>query len=306
MMPPELIPRPLELIESHKLAEVLGEKANARLEASGICTTPDAFYVIFDNRPDIARITKSPGLLAPGNAWLPGKGADAGHEDICYDERAGHFYVLIEAMKDKHGEWTPVVDEYDGEFNLIERRFVDFKLATENKGFEGIAYIYRNDGKGEEGYIALLCEGNFCKGGKEGRTPGGGRVHVFRRGPKRWKHVKQVDLPPWLPFEDYSGIEVLDDYVAVTSQASAMVWVARVQAGETVAFDDGALFEFPRDEQGNVIFCNVEGIAWGGKGLLVTVSDRMKNRGQHSRCAQHDQSIQVFRIPEGRDVHLSA
>jgi hypothetical protein len=64
-----------------------------------------------------------------------------------------------------------------------------------------------------------------------------------------------------------------------------------------VEFDEGALFEFPRDEQGKVIFCNVEGIAWGGKRLLVTVSDRRKEGAQDSRCVQHDQSIQVFRIP---------
>ena len=74
-----------------------------------------------------------------------------------------------------------------------------------------------------------------------------------------------------------------------------MAWVARVIPGETVTFDEGALFEFPRDEHGDVIFCNVEGVAWGGKGLLVTVSDRMK-QNQAERCGQCDQSIQVFRI----------
>ena len=88
---------------------------------------------------------------------------------------------------------------------------------------------------------------------------------------------------------------MLGDYIAITSQASAMAWVARVIPGETVTFDEGALFEFPRDEQGEVVFCNVEGVAWGGKGLLVTVSDRMK-QDQNARCGPCDQSIQVFRI----------
>ena len=77
---------------------------------------------------------------------------------------------------------------------------------------------------------------------------------------------------------------------------------ARDPCGETVTFDEGALFEFPRDAQGEVIFCNVEGVAWGGKDLLVTVSDRMKHGEQDSRCAQHDQSIQVFRIPEQNEL----
>ena len=54
--------------------------------------------------------------------------------------------------------------------------------------------------------------------------------------------------------------------------------------------------QFPRDEQGEVIFCNVEGVTWGSKELLVTVSDRMK-QDQDERCGECDQSIQVFRIP---------
>ena len=67
------------------------------------------------------------------------KDANPGYEDICYDEHGGHFYVVIEALQDKHGQWASAVDEYDGEFNLVERRFVDFAIPSENKGFEGIA-----------------------------------------------------------------------------------------------------------------------------------------------------------------------
>ena len=104
--------------------------------------------------------------------------------------------------------------------------------------------------------------------------------------------MTQINLPAWLPFEDYSGIEVRGEYVAITSQASAMVWVARVQVGETVTFDEGELFEFPRDEQGEVVFCNIEGVAWGGKKVLVTVSDRMK---QASRIAAVRSTINRFR-----------
>jgi hypothetical protein len=296
-MPKELKLRSLELVESRKLYAVLGEPEDARLEASGICTGPDAYYVNFDNRPEVACISKATGLLGPGNRWVSGTGANPGYEDICYDEHGGHFYLVIEAMKDQHGQWASAVDEYDGEFHLVERRFVDFAIASENKGFEGIAYAYGEQARAAGGYILLMCEGNLCKAGKAGHTPGGGRVHVFRRGKKRWKHVTQINLPAWLPFEDYSGIEVRGGFVAITSQASAMVWVARVRVGETVMFDEGEVFEFPRDEQGEVVFCNIEGVAWGGQNVLVTVSDRMKQGLQNRRCAQHDQSIQVFRIP---------
>jgi hypothetical protein len=296
-MPKELKMRSLELVESRKLYAVLGEREDARLEASGICTGPDGYYVNFDNRPEVARISTATGLLGPGNGWLGDKGANPGYEDICYDEHGGHFYLVIEAMKDTNGAWASAVDEYDGAFNLVERRFVDFAIASENKGFEGIAYAYGEQARAAGGYVVLMCEGNLCKAGKAGHTPGGGRVHVFRRGKKRWKHVTPIDLPAWLPFEDYSGIEVRGEFVAITSQASAMLWVARVRVAETVTFDEGELFEFPRDEQGEVVFCNIEGVAWGGPKVLATVSDRMKQGVQNRRCAQHDQSIQVFRMP---------
>lgn len=206
----------------------------------------------FDNRPEVACISKATGLLGPGNRWLSGKGANPGYDDICYDEHGGHFYLVIEAMKDQRGQRASAVDEYDGEFNLVERRFGDFAIASKSKGFEGIAYAYGEQARAAGGYILLMCEGNLCKAGKAGHTPGEGRVHVFRRGKKRWKHVTQINLSAWLPFEDYSGMEVRGGFVAITSQASAMVWVARVWVGETVMFDKGEVFEFPRNEQGGV------------------------------------------------------
>ena len=57
-MVPDLTIRTLELVESHKMYAVLGDAADARLEASGICASDDAYYVIFDNRPDIAGFPK--------------------------------------------------------------------------------------------------------------------------------------------------------------------------------------------------------------------------------------------------------
>ena len=65
-MPKELKLRSLELVESHKLYAVLGEREDARLEASGICAGPDAYYVIFDNRPAVARHQQGDGVAGAG------------------------------------------------------------------------------------------------------------------------------------------------------------------------------------------------------------------------------------------------
>jgi hypothetical protein len=109
--------------------------------------------------------------------------------------------------------------------------------------------------------------------------------------------VAEISLPKWLPFEDYAAIKVHGEYVAVASQASAMVWIARVRPGFPVEFEEGGLFEFPRDPAGRVVFCNVEGITWGGPQLIVAVSDRTKASKQDVCCEEHDQAIQVFRVP---------
>ena len=64
-------------------------------------------------------------------------------------------------------------------------------------------------------YLLGLCEGNRCKGGAEGRVPGGGRIHVFRRGRRNWDRVGKIRLPETVLFEDYSGIAVTGDRIAV-------------------------------------------------------------------------------------------
>ena len=87
----------------------------------------------------------------------------------------GHFYVVIEAMKDKHGQWASAVDEYDGDFNLVERRFVDFTIETENKGFEGIAYVYRaGNGACGRGVRSADVRGQPVQGGQGGAHAGRG------------------------------------------------------------------------------------------------------------------------------------
>jgi hypothetical protein len=52
------------------------------------------------------------------------------------------------------------------------------------------------------------------------------------------------------------------------------------------------VYRFPSKSYGNV-----EGIAWLSRDTLVAVSDR-KKRQQPARCAEKDQSIHLFRIPE--------
>lgn len=83
-----------------------------------------------------------------------------------------------------------MIVEYDNEFNFLRQRPVEFPFKSSNKGFEAVAHVRR----GDTDYLLALCEGNKCKCGKEGRKPGRGRVQLFEKKRKSWKHVRAVAL----------------------------------------------------------------------------------------------------------------
>jgi hypothetical protein len=63
--------------------------------------------------------------------------------------------------------------------------------------------------------------------------------------------------------------------------------------------DDGQVYAFPANAKGQAAYCNVEGVAWLSARQVVVVSDRAKAGEQPKRCAEKDQSIHVFNLPEG-------
>ena len=117
-------------------------------------------------------------------------------------------------------------------------------------------------------------------------------------------------------FMDYSALALHKETqtVAITSQENAQVWVGTLAGGAdgdfdpaTAAFADGpggsVVYDFPRDANCGLQYCNVEGLAWvegGGVGtpqVLVAVSDKMK-KDQPFTCLGKDQSFHLFGIPK--------
>jgi len=93
---------------------------------------------------------------------------------------------------------------------------------------------------------------------------------------------------------EFTALAYRDQQLAIVSQASARLWVARVdEEAHALVPGSDAVYRFPSKSYGNV-----EGIAWLSRDTLVAVSDR-KKRGQPARCAEKDQSIHLFRIPAG-------
>src|SRR5205823_4724083 len=167
-------------------------------------------------------------------------------------------HLLVEALPRRSGVFMAQARTYDEDFRQVASRWLDFPLDRTNKGLEGLACVHR-DG---QTYLLGLCEGNRCKGGAEGRRPGGGRMQLFVEGRRAWEHTGTLRLPKAVRFEDYSSLAVTDDRVAVVSQASSAVWVGRLHASRWEFVDDGSTYRFPTDHRGRHVYGNVEGVAW--------------------------------------------
>jgi hypothetical protein len=282
----------LELVREAKIFDILDGSLDPRLEASGVLAKDGLFYVIFDNLPHIACIGPELSRAAGGNHMIvQERGHRRGFEDIAYDPWPGRFYVLIESLPLGHATFMAAVQEYDANFRYIDSAWLDFPLDRPNKGLEGLTCVRRAG----QTYLLGLCEGNRCKGGAEGRIPGGGRIQVFQRGHRNWDRVGKIRLPETVLFEDYSGIAVTADRIAVISQVSSALWLGNLAPSDWQITGAGTSYGLPRAPDGSIAYGTVEGVSWIAPDQVVMVSDKAKP-DQDQRCRAKDQSIHIFRI----------
>lgn len=275
----------LQLIREEKLYKLLpGRKKKSPLEASGVAVVDDYAYVIFDSLNLVGKL--DPSLKSSqSNRMIPVLSPGTGFEDITYDPQAQRFYLIIEAEEDTDGKYRSFVVEYDKDFRFQRCTRLSTTFESQNKGFEGVAHLWR----GKKEYLLAMCEGNLCTAA----TEGGGRIQVFERTKEEnWKWSHEVALPQEAEFEDYAAIKFRGSRIAVVSQSSSRLWIGEIDKGAH-AFVGGVVYKFP--DKG---YCNAEGVAWLSDDQLVVVSDRMKAKKQPTRCADKDQSIHIFQIPE--------
>ena len=276
----------LKLVREQKLYKLLpGRKKKSPLEASGVAVVDGYTYVIFDSLNLVGKV--DPTLKKnPENRLIGCLSPCTGFEDITYDFHAQRFYLIIEAAEDTDGKFRSFITEYDKNFKFQRCTRLSTTFETENKGFEGVAHLWR----GDKEYLLAMCEGNLCTTA----TEGGGRIQVFERTQEEnWKWSKEVALPASAEFEDYAAIKFHGSRMAVVSQSSARVWIGEIDETAHAFVDDGITYKFPSKG-----YCNVEGVAWLADDHLVMVSDRMKAGKQPRRCEDKDQSIHIFRIPD--------
>jgi len=65
---------------------------------------------------------------------------------------------------------------------------------------------------------------------------------------------------------------------------------------EKLAFDNenAVVYDFPKNEECETVYCNVEGVHFLDHQTILTVSDKMKKKNQDLRCKEKDQSAHVF------------
>lgn len=285
----------LELVQEVKIGDLLRDTEKRRYEASGVFLRDGALHVIFDDNCCLLRAR--PDWLTDGDApsMLDLIGTATGYEDLTYHPSARRWYCLIEGTERKKDLIMPRIDVFDDTFAYIKSDWLDFPLSGGNKGFEGVAILER----GGKEYLLGLCEGNGCRSGESGATPGKGRIQVFYMEKEGWEHAGTIKLPKTVQFGDYTGLDVRNGTLSVISQVSSAVWFGRIHddpdGWDTLFENDGQILLFPRDEKGRKMYCNLEGISWLGEDMIVTVSDKAKDE-QPGRCSRKDQSIHIFRV----------
>jgi hypothetical protein len=284
----------LKLVRERKIGDLMScHEPTKRWEASGVLVKDGHYFVVFDDRTEIARISDD---LQPNdtNGLFGMARGVCGYEGIAYNAAKQQYYLLVESRKNADGCYKASVVEYDDEFKYLQDRFVDFTFKSGNKGFEAVAHVERNG----KDFLLALCESNKCKCGKKGRKPGGGRVQVFEKKRKCWRHSGTIALPATVPFVDYSGMSVDNGRAAIVSQVNSMLWVGQFDDANWIWRDAGQLYEFPRRDNGSVQYGNIEGVGWITPTRIVTVSDRRKKASQPDKTlAEKDQSIHIFDIP---------
>lgn len=282
----------LELLFEVDLEDILDHPDTSRFEASGVAVADDRVLIVFDNLRRFASLDWSLSEMQ----WLGdarGYGLDddprvrdaddfAGFEGIAVDPQTGRVSLGIEAMKTTDGEVLPVVVHYDARTSVIE--WLDYEVDALNAGVEGLGYL-EVDG---ERWLAALCETGKCDGRSRGRL-------ILR---DDHDTISTVDLPRGLDFADFSALAIDGDRLAVASQESSRVWVGRASFGPDgdLRLETEGVYPFPRQRDGDVDYCNVEGLSWVDETTLIAVSDLEKD-GQKSRCRNHAEQLHLFGLP---------
>lgn len=278
----------LKLVQERKLSKLLSSAADD-YEASGVTAREGFFYITFDNMTSIGIVNAS--LSSASEIVGEIKGSE--YEGITFEDHGtAHFYVMKEMDNDSDPPRGKII-QLDASANHEGSEWTDVGFEDDNKGFEGIAWVWAN----EADHLLGLCEGNFCK--DESASTGNGRIKVLLQQSSAWVTETTLNIPPEASFRDYSDIALLDNgdgtfKVAIVSQESSALWLGTLTTSPWELSGPGIVYAFPRTANGALQYCDIEGVTFLNGNSLAFVSD--KSTGSDA-CKDKDESVHIFAIP---------
>jgi len=289
------------------------DKGQSKYEASDVVVVGEYAYAVCDSSWAISKFELVPFSDTNLQVGDPAREKeDSDYEAIFHDD--GYFYAVRESVKHPDKKYRSIIEKLSlgpGDQNeLIEACSSEFEFEGSSKGFEGAIGLRDLN---NELVILALCEGNFCSEERKFES-GNGRVVAMKRvtlddGSCQWSTIRIINLPAEADFRDYSAITIDDtDRVAITSQEDSKLWIShlngRTDAGlwniDAISFDveENTTYDFPKNDQCEVVYCNIEGAFFLNPRTIMTVSDKMKSKGkQDFRCFDKDQSAHIFTLP---------
>ena len=265
-----------------RFRDLLPQPGDGRFEASGVVRIGPWLWVVFDNTRCVARL---PIALDSRGTWIDLSGSAEGFEDIAYSTGSRRFLLLVESVR-RGNVYVSAIDEYDSRRQFLQRRTIEGALLRQNKGYEGLAYATF---QGREFVLAL----------RERSKEPIPHVDLLTPAQTTWRVEHTIALPPSAQFTDYSALAVRGRRIAVLSQEDAKLWLGRLTADGSAA-EDGVVFNFPRTRKKHKRrYYTLEGLDWINDDRIVVVSDRANRRKHPKRARRRDESIHVFRLPEG-------
>lgn len=240
-------------IKEAKVYKLLpGYDSGDKFEASGVKYVGGYIYAIFDNTHKVGKFLSSLPINSSSNTLSSGSSSSSNYEAITYDNYSTpNFYVSDE--NESHGSgYSPKILEYNTSLALQSTVWApyNFSSADENKGFEGLTWVRRNN----TDYLLGLCE----------RT---GKIIVMEQSGSNWIKVDSISMPTGTGMTDFSDIDISSSLrVGVTSQESALLWIGQLSSTSWTFVNSGTLYSFPKGDQNgnigsgsNVLYGNVEG-----------------------------------------------
>lgn len=181
-------------------------------------------------------------------------------------------------------------------FGALITTMSHYLIVTEiySKGFEGVLSLHDTS---NELVVLGLCEGNHCSQSRKFDT-GHGEFVVMKKtvaedgSSCQWSTIRKLKIPSSANFKDYSAATIDETgRVAISSQEESAIWVGQLHGKDpetglwdldSLEFDEdkGDIFSFPKNDNCETIYCNIEGIHWINHEMIIAVSDKMKSKGK--------------------------